>query len=293
MILTCPECGTQYVVKDGAIPPQGRQVRCASCKHSWHQDPEPSEAPVEEESVAEAALIDPSSGPEAEERAYQEAALAAEGQPDEAFVEQPEMVEQAEPEAGYASEPAEEMVEEAPAEPAPTPEYQPLVMAEQSPAPVEQPVDDDFQPFRYESEEEPRGRSPLLRILLVALLIAALAAAFWFLAPAEWKQRVGIAGAGETPLQLMMSHSDRQKLASGNELLAVSGRVINPTDENQNVPPIQAQLRSASGELVYSWTIAPPARTLPPGASATFNSAEVNVPAGGDELTITLGSSNT
>ena len=39
MILTCPNCGTQYVVKDGAIPPQGRQVRCASCKHSWHQDP--------------------------------------------------------------------------------------------------------------------------------------------------------------------------------------------------------------------------------------------------------------
>ena len=40
MILTCPSCGTQYVVKDGAIPPQGRQVRCASCRHSWHQDPD-------------------------------------------------------------------------------------------------------------------------------------------------------------------------------------------------------------------------------------------------------------
>jgi predicted Zn finger-like uncharacterized protein len=39
MILTCPSCGTQYVVKDGAIPPEGRQVRCAACKHSWHQDP--------------------------------------------------------------------------------------------------------------------------------------------------------------------------------------------------------------------------------------------------------------
>src|SRR6185437_5574423 len=41
MILTCPDCGTQYVVKDDAIPPEGRQVRCAACKHSWHQDPEP------------------------------------------------------------------------------------------------------------------------------------------------------------------------------------------------------------------------------------------------------------
>ena len=78
MILTCPSCGTQYVVKDGAIPPQGRQVRCAACKHSWHQDGEPVEASADEETVAEAALIDPSSGPEAEERAYEEAALAAE-----------------------------------------------------------------------------------------------------------------------------------------------------------------------------------------------------------------------
>ena len=44
-----------------------------------------------------------------------------------------------------------------------------------------------------------------------------------------------------------------------------------------------------TGKVVYSWTIAPPARTLPAGASASFNSAEVNVPPGGDELTITLG----
>ena len=299
MILTCPSCGTQYVVKDGAIPPQGRQVRCASCKHSWHQDPESFDAPSEEETFAEAALIEPSTGPEAEERAYQEAALAAEGPSADAAAEEPEAVDEAEPPAGYApvdpvAPPAEGLVEETPAAPVQPADYDEPAIAEErsAPPPVEE-LDDDFRPFRYEPEEPPRERSPLLTILLVALMIAALAAAFWFLAPAEWKQRIGIAGAGETPLQLMMTHSDRQKLASGNELLAVSGRVINPTDENQDVPPIRAQLRSATGELVYSWTIAPPARTLPPGASATFNSAEVNVPAGGDELTITLGSVKT
>ena len=103
MILTCPDCGTQYVVKDGAIPPEGRQVRCAACKHSWHQDPEdrgsgnigrtvseadscgprvrPKRSPIEapdaepDESLAEATLIEPRSGPEAEERAYEEAAM--------------------------------------------------------------------------------------------------------------------------------------------------------------------------------------------------------------------------
>src|SRR5688572_8772710 len=118
MILTCPACGTQYVVKDGAIPPQGRQVRCASCKHSWHQDPELSEAPAEEEeSIAEAALIEPRTGPEAEERAYQEAALAADGEPEQVPADEPAMAEQAEPvEAVEEVEPpAEELAEDTPA----------------------------------------------------------------------------------------------------------------------------------------------------------------------------------
>src|SRR5258707_9771128 len=104
MILTCPSCGTQYVVKDGAIPPGGRQVRCASCKHSWHQDPEASEAAVEEsevgappiaelpidpqpvaededESLAEATSIEPRSGPEIEERAFEEAVIEGDADP--------------------------------------------------------------------------------------------------------------------------------------------------------------------------------------------------------------------
>jgi hypothetical protein len=121
------------------------------------------------------------------------------------------------------------------------------------------------------------------------VVVAALAAAFWFLAPSEWKARLGIADAGATPLTLVTTHMDRQKLASGNELLTVAGRVINPTSRSHSVPPIYAQLKSRTGQVIYAWKIAPPAPSLKPGASASFNSAEVNVPAGGDELTISLG----
>ena len=86
--------------------------------------------------------------------------------------------------------------------------------------------------------------------------------------PPELKARAGIAEVGESPLQLMLTTSDRQKLASGNELLAISGRVINSTDRVQAVPPIHAELRDpASNRLVYQWTIAPPARSLAPGAA--------------------------
>ena len=305
MILTCPSCGTQYAVKEGAIPPQGRQVRCASCKHSWHQDPEEApadeasadetgladtvEAPPEpfedsgadqevgtepvdeeahkpEESLAEAALIEPREGPAAEERAFEEASIAA-----------GELIA---PPSDFEGNMTYQEPEIAIPEP---------IEAEERVTPDALGADDDFSPFARRDEVEPEPRRRAWPLLLLILLLIAIAAAFWFLAPAPWKERLGLAGIGETPLQLMMTHSDRQKLASGNELLAVSGRVINPTEKDQKVPPIEAELRSRDGKLVYSWTIAPPARTLPPGASATFNSAEINVPAGGDELTITLG----
>ncbi|HYC95603.1 MAG TPA: hypothetical protein VEB39_07890, partial [Sphingomicrobium sp.] len=157
---------------------------------------------------------------------------------------------------------------------------------------VETPAEEEFVGYSpIEDDREPRRRWPV--ILLILLLIAAAAAAFWFLAPPEWKERAGIAQAGATPLQLMITTSDRQPLQSGNELVAISGRVINPTDSEQNVPPIRAELRDKeTRQVVHSWTIAPPARVLAPRSSASFNSAEVDVPKGGDELTVTLGSAS-
>ena len=140
-------------------------------------------------------------------------------------------------------------------------------------------------------EDEPRRGGKLGWILGLVLLVVVAAAAFWFLAPPEIKARAGIAEAGESPLQLMLTTSDRQKLASGNELLAISGRVINSTDREQAVPPIHAELRdAANNRLVYRWTIAPPARSLAPGQAATFNSAEVDVPKGGESLSLRFAS---
>jgi predicted Zn finger-like uncharacterized protein len=295
MILTCPNCGTQYVVKDDAIPPEGRQVRCAACKHSWHQDPqsvavreeapapetesstespiavEPErsdvEQPAEDESLAEATMIDPRSGPETEERAYEEVVIEGTAEP---ATEQPQAVD--------AQAPEEERVDAVGT----------TATEDWNEPPHAEPTADVFSPFADNGEVEPKRRSPLVTILIVALIVVILGAAFWFFAPPDLKARLGLATSGASPLALVITHRDRQQLESGNQLLTVTGRVINPTTKEQAVPPLQAQLLGPGGKVVYSWTIDPPARSLPAGASASFNSAEVNVPPGGDDLRITL-----
>ena len=351
MILTCPSCGTQYVVKDGAVPPQGRQVRCAACKHSWHQDPdpnaadggveesasaaqpapemeavtesEPSFAPTplteqfaavgrvedepaaEEESFAEATIIEPRSGPEAEQRAYEEAVIAdvdvsAAGEPAADKIADTTSPPEREPSPMAVEDEVLPTADENgaaatfsadyDAPPAPEPGRVAAFTSNYDAPPTAQAHDDEFSPFAERERAEPRGRSAVVSIAMLVVAIAVLAAAFWFLAPAEWRARVGLGDVGKTPLELMITHPDRQKLASGQESLTISGRVINPTDGSHTIPPIYAQLKSRTGKTIYSWTIAPPAPSLGPRASASFNSTEVDVPPGGDDLTISLGS---
>ncbi len=48
MIITCPNCETQFNVDAAAFIPNGRTVRCAKCSHKWTQrPPESAEAPAE------------------------------------------------------------------------------------------------------------------------------------------------------------------------------------------------------------------------------------------------------
>lgn len=125
---------------------------------------------------------------------------------------------------------------------------------------------------------------------VLALLLAAAIAALMLIGPDTLRSRLGM-GEGGSSVALLLEvprKPERRTLASGNELFALTGRIVNPTRDRQAVPDIQAELQDAQGRVVYNWIITPPTRTLQPGATAEFNSAEVDVPKGARELKLSF-----
>lgn len=46
MIISCPNCFARYTLPQGALPDEGRKVRCSSCSNTWHATPDEVEVPV-------------------------------------------------------------------------------------------------------------------------------------------------------------------------------------------------------------------------------------------------------
>lgn len=238
MILSCPECRTRYVVPDSAVGPNGRQVRCASCRHSWFQEPPPLDLVARAET--------PSAPPPI---------------PEAAVPQPPPVQPSAPPVAAVAHEP------------------------------------EDFEPFAHEPPFRPR-RNPARRwtvaaIAVATILLLGVGALQFFGTPTivtSALARLGLpGGAVDVPLLLEVPRKpERRELPSGNELFALTGRVVNPTDQPQRVPDILAELRDAQGRVVYGWTITPPKRTVPARGTIEFDSAEIDVPKGSKKLNLSF-----
>jgi hypothetical protein len=125
-------------------------------------------------------------------------------------------------------------------------------------------------------------------VAALVMLAATAAISVWGL-PANLGGSLARAQSAGSPLKIIDQKTARTRMESGNELLTVSGRVSNPTESEQRVPAIRAELRDAQNKAIYGWMISPPVSRLPPGQSATFNSAEVDVPKGAKAVNLSFG----
>jgi predicted Zn finger-like uncharacterized protein len=263
MILICPACATRYIVPDSAIGPMGRQVRCASCKHSWFQD-----GP---ELPARAETREPAMEPAIE-------SAAAGGFP-QAFA------------AAANPAPAAPLPPSFPATTSP-----PIAREDAVPSPssfVVTPTDEvawdeilsQDKPFR------PR-RNPAKLWMMAAvgffLLVSAAGGALYIFGVPNWAINMGlVADNGEPDLLFYLAKpAERRKLPSGEEYFAFSARIVNSGERRQPVPPVVVELRDAQDRLVFSWTTKADKTSLKPGEEASINESRLDIPKNAANLSL-------
>lgn len=266
MIIACPACATRYVVPDSAIGVDGRTVRCAKCRHSWFQEGASAQAVA-----AAAAATSPTAPPPPPAPPPPEPVP-----PSPAEAPSWPAPETAEPESEPAIEPVTEPEPPLP----PIPDEPPRVYADDD----DSQIDAGRSSFDYEPPFRPRRN--LLRMWTIAAVLFALVALGAVAAVArfglpDWMPLARTTFAQAQPdlvLDFPPNRQDRRTLPNGTEFFGASGTITNVGQTRRAVPTILIVLRDTREQIVATYEVAPPKRTLAPGESTTVNEAVTDVP---------------
>ena len=256
MIVSCPECGARYKLPDDAIPPEGRAMRCASCKHRWFELGAEDAPPVATGPLASLPLA-PSADPA--RAAARPAAMPKRLVPDAA--------------AGEAAG-----------------ELAPSHVATADPGPVADTGEHDAAPA-----PPARTLLKTIVALLLSAMLCAGAAAMWLpdlppldLARVPWLDAL-IHPPAPPRSQLTVGFTvDRQPVGDGRTVFALTGTLANPTAVAQPVPHLEARLLDAGGRVTYRWPVAVPRASLPAHRALPIEASAVGDAAGGARVVVAM-----
>ncbi|WP_321395113.1 zinc-ribbon domain-containing protein [Emcibacter sp.] len=275
MILTCPECLAKYVVDPKALLPAGRTVRCAKCRHTWHESPPAADIPVINE-------------------AEDKVSLAEETEPAEETAPSPEETPKApHPDAGAHEGSGADFdlsIRQRKKRPRPIPKGSNLPAL----------------------QNHHHGSSKWGWVALCAFVTIVISGLLIFhdtiteLWPPSGKLYHAIGLDGEAaPTHVTEKKKEEPRLPvserlviqnlvpakesrNGTSYLVVRGEVRNITETKQEVPPLQVSLQDARGVTIRNWTFMTSPGILPPEDVVGFETALPNPPADARDLRVSF-----
>lgn len=289
MLIVCPSCASSYMIDPAAVGAAGRTVRCARCKASWHiggPKAEPDVTAFVDSVIAEA---EGKSAPPSRAKAPPPPTAATQQASDDFGPEAATSITKTEIKAppvvpppptpaaeAAASEPEQVTIADAPSL-VPTIDHAPSPEAADAAFESEEAESFDARRLQMQARRKKSRRSSrwtAVILVLIAFNVALVGARNEVVR--YLPQTASLFAAVGLPVNLRgLKFADvniSKEAQDGAETLIVQGTIVSEAGKAIEVPRLRFAARNATGQEVYSWTMAPPRSILGPGERLEFRS---------------------